>query len=110
MPDNWIACKANGHIFGFEIAEEYLILEYSDLGLMFPSQEFFKLTIDLKQNNFIRAKAMEKEFIKARKAKIKQLYCDICHLKLGDSDDYLNHIDKNQLHKELLNEFLEEYF
>ena len=64
----------------------------------------------LYKDNYKKIKIYEDECLKERKKKIQFLFCELCNVKLRDTNDFLFHIDKNNLHKQNMIELIEEEF
>ncbi len=63
------------------------------------------------QDKYKRLKIYEEECLKERKRNIQNLYCDLCNInRFKDPNEFINHIEKNQTHKQIMTELMEEEF
>jgi len=108
--DAWISCCKN-HIIGYVYKDNYLINQFSSLMIKFPTGVTKKLTETHLEENLVSIKEEEKFYINERNKRLLNLKCELCEIStFNSSDDYLNHVNKNKLHKDKLTELIEEDF
>lgn len=106
----WISCSKK-HIIGLYIKEKYYITNNSNLMLKFPMLRIEEWSNVFYKENYKRLKRYEENCLRERKKKIQNLYCELCSIRsFKDTNEFLNHIDKNLLHKQIMTELLEEEF
>jgi hypothetical protein len=107
----WIACKSNNHILGFKIDHDYFITEMSNLRIIYPTDVSFRLDEEARRNNFAKVFEEEKKYLAKRQSQIQQgLECKLCEFKTNNTEQYLDHVEKDIAHKRRMTELLEENF
>lgn len=103
-PLNWIACKNNFHIFGFEIASGYYTCFPAKMSIYFP-------TLPYETFNWNLPEALRKEnfYCEKRNEEIVDILCEVCNQVIHSDDDFLKHL-KTQKHSGIVTELMEECF
>ncbi len=108
LVDGWLSCCSN-HILGYIYKDDYLVNQYSSLMVKFPTGETKKLTERHLEDQLRAIKEEEQHYHNERIKRISKLKCDICSINsFISADDFLNHVNKNKIHKENITEFIEE--
>jgi hypothetical protein len=107
---SWIACSKK-HVIGLYMNEKYYVTNSSFLMLKFPMLRTEEWSPVFYQDKYKRVRIYEEECLKERKRKIQNLYCDLCNItRFKDPNEFINHIEKNTIHKQVMTELLEEEF
>lgn len=93
-----------GHLIGFVVESNRLIIKDSPLKVLFPTGVNEKFIFELGT-----MKAREKKYIDKRKELIKKIECEVCEIDFTSDVDYIKHLKAND-HKENINDFLKESF
>ena len=108
---SWISCKQNNHVLGIQIDNTFYLTGFSSVKLHFPTGVYRTWEEYYWKNNFSELKKEEQEYLKKREQLIKNsLNCDLCLSKFYDAEEYLKHVDKDNQHKRVVAELLEEIF
>jgi hypothetical protein len=105
---SWISCSKR-HIVGIYRQGKYLVNDFSNLELKFPVHNIEKWQ-DFYKEGYKKIKDFEEKCLLRRKKEIMNLQCELCHYRARDPNDFLQHIDKNNIHKMNITELIEEDF
>lgn len=90
--------------------DKYYITNKSKIILKFPMMKLEDWSPIFYKENYKKIKIYEDECLRERRKKIQYLFCELCNVKLRDSNDFLMHLDKNNVHKQNVTDLIEEDF